>query len=566
MRKLPNPLVIMISLVLFTILVALWIIFAPTAVGGQASYVMVRGNSMNPGFHTGDLTIVKAAPNYYVGDIVTYYEPQTKAKIIHRIIAVEQDRYVLKGDNNSWIDPFRPTREEIVGKLWIHAPKVGNAILWLRLPLNMAFIVGIAGVLMIGTNKQPNKKEKRKNRSPEGGAGGGSASGLEMALYILGFFTLASLALTIYSFLQPVTRAADDVTYEQTGVYYYSAAMPPGIFDTEMLHSGEPVFTKLTCSIIVGYSYNITGPLQDVSGTQQLNLRVTDAGSGWGRTIPLKPGVFNGSSYSNTATVDLCQAQALVDSVGEKTGFHPNTTLTVSSQIAVSAKAGGKIVYDTFDSDLVFQFDDVHFYLVGGAGSDPLQSSKIGTLTSTATQPNTLKVLGFEFKIMKMRTLGVEWLGMSLLGLLIVGIYVFVTAQNDPETLIRLQYRALLMDVHDRGFENTAALIDVTAIADLARLAERQNCMILHMTRGRLHLYFVQSEGTTYRFVSGETRSAGSDLTFKSEILPGAANQSREHAISQLTKDGYLQVSSIPKKVRLSYDEPLQPLGQDDQK
>jgi hypothetical protein len=109
-------------------------------------------------------------------------------------------------------------------------------------------------------------------------------------------------------------------------------------------------------------------------------------------------------------------------------------------------------------------------------------------------------------------------------------------------------------------------LIDVTAIADLARLAERQNCMILHMTRGRLHLYFVQSEGTTYRFVSGETRSAGSDLTFKSEILPGAANQSREHAISQLTKDGYLQVSSIPKKVRLSYDEPLQPLGQDDQK
>ena len=556
----------MISLILGVILVALWIAFAPLKIGGQASYVMVIGNSMEPGFHRGDLAIVKPSPAYRVGDIVTYNEPQLRAKVIHRIIAVEQDRYVLKGDNNSWIDPYHPSREEIIGKLWIHAPKIGNIFQWLRLPLNLAFMVGIGGVLMIGTNKQQNKKEKRKNRSPEGGAGGGSASGLEMVLYILGFFTLASLALTIYSFLQPTMRAADDITYKQTGVYYYSAAMPPGIFDTEMLHSGEPVFTKITCSIIVGYSYNITGPLQDVTGTQQINLRVTDAGSGWGRTIPLKPGVFNGSSYSNTATVDLCQAQALVDSVGEKTGFHPNTTLTVSSQIAVSAKAGGKIVYDTFDSDLVFQFDDVHFYLVGSGDSDPLQSSKIGTLTSTATQPNTLKVLGFEFKIMKMRVLGVEWLGMSLLGLLIVGIYVFVTAQSDPESLIRLQYRALLMDVHDRGFENTAALIDVTAIADLARLAERQNCMILHMTRGRLHLYFVQSEGTTYRFVSGETRSAGSDLTFKSEILPGAANQSREHAISQLTKDGYLQVSSIPKKVRLSYDEPLQPFGQDDQK
>jgi hypothetical protein len=58
--------------------------------------------------------------------------------------------------------------------------------------------------------------------------------------------------------------------------------------------------------------------------------------------------------------------------------------------------------------------------------------------------------------------------------------------------------------VYDRGFESILPVIDVTSIDDLAKLAERQNAMILHMTRDFLQYYLVQSEGTTYRYVISE--------------------------------------------------------------
>src|SRR5215217_7406500 len=127
MRK-SSPLSTVINFVLFAALAAIWIAFAPTTVGGQASYVVVNGNSMEPAFHRGDLVIVRAASTYRVGDIVTYRNAELKAFVIHRIIATEQDHYVFKGDNNSWIDTYHRIREELIGKLWIHIPKLGKAM------------------------------------------------------------------------------------------------------------------------------------------------------------------------------------------------------------------------------------------------------------------------------------------------------------------------------------------------------------------------------------------------------------------------------------------------------
>ncbi len=85
---------------------ALWYVFAPTKLGGGASYVMIDGNSMEPTFHAGDLVILTKAPVYNVGDIVAYKDLKLNAFIIHRIIEYEDGHYVLKGDNNAWIDPF----------------------------------------------------------------------------------------------------------------------------------------------------------------------------------------------------------------------------------------------------------------------------------------------------------------------------------------------------------------------------------------------------------------------------------------------------------------------------
>jgi signal peptidase I len=513
---------------------------------------------MEPGFHRGDLVIVQTASNYGVGDIVTYNDSKLGANVIHRIIKVEQDYFILKGDNNSWIDAYHPTRAEIVGKLWIHIPKLGKTMEWLRTPVNMALITGIlGGILMVGKKIQPDQHGKRK-RKPSAGSPGW----FEMALYTLGFLTLVFIGLSIYSFSRPITRTADDIKYEQTGIYYYSATSPVGIFDTEIIHSGDPIFTKLTCSIIIGYSYNITGPLQEVSGTQQLTARIVDEQSGWQRTIALTPATaFSGTSYSTTAPIDLCQFQSLVNTMGEETGFLPRTTLTIISQMAITAKTGGQNLYDSFDSNLVFQFDNVHFYMAkNNGGIDPLQSSKNGVIANSNMQANTFKFLGFEFKVLSLRILGMGGLILSLLSLLILGWYFFNATQRNPETLIRIKYGALLMDVYDRGFENISSVIEVASMDDLAKLAERQNAMIMHMTRDFVDYYFVQSDGTTYRYVSSESRNRQTNHTERHEIPqvnipPNDANQSRENASNQTTQNEHLQANVTPKKIVLSYDK-----------
>ena len=99
-------------------LVLAWVFLAPTKIGGQASYVMIQGHSMEPKFHSGDLVLVREAASYQIGDIVTYWDDSMAAYTIHRIIDIKQDRFILQGDNNSWIDPVYPSQEEIIGKLW----------------------------------------------------------------------------------------------------------------------------------------------------------------------------------------------------------------------------------------------------------------------------------------------------------------------------------------------------------------------------------------------------------------------------------------------------------------
>src|SRR6266496_6188934 len=95
------------------------IAFAPLQLGGQAAFVIVNGNSMEPLYHRGDLVILRTADDYQVGDIVTYRHPQI-GPVIHRIIGRDAERFVFRGDHNNFIDPYRPIRSELIGKSWIY--------------------------------------------------------------------------------------------------------------------------------------------------------------------------------------------------------------------------------------------------------------------------------------------------------------------------------------------------------------------------------------------------------------------------------------------------------------
>jgi signal peptidase I len=101
---------------LLVALIPLWWFIAPVQLGGSISYINVRGISMEPTLYSGDLLVMRAQDRYEVGQIVAFRSDMGGAIVVHRIVDQIEGRYILKGDNNSFLDRYTPTADEIVGR------------------------------------------------------------------------------------------------------------------------------------------------------------------------------------------------------------------------------------------------------------------------------------------------------------------------------------------------------------------------------------------------------------------------------------------------------------------
>lgn len=103
----------------------------PSQWGGNTTYVVVQGTSMQPGYHTGDVVIARASDDIDVGDVVVYAVPDDSTGagklIMHRVKSIEPDgRFVIQGDNRDTPDQFDIYAKNIVGVERVHIPKVGT--------------------------------------------------------------------------------------------------------------------------------------------------------------------------------------------------------------------------------------------------------------------------------------------------------------------------------------------------------------------------------------------------------------------------------------------------------
>jgi len=540
-----------------------WVVFAPIRLGGQATYVIVNGNSMEPNFHLGDLVIVRQENTYQVGDIVVYRSAELKGFVFHRIIGLNLDHFVLKGDNNSWTDSYQPTQSELLGKLWIYIPKAGNIVKWLRTPIVMAALAAVVGivllVILMASSKRGQTMNKRigqespgkvrtwvdKNfatrfkgivfpklsRQRQSGAITSAATLpqgsslphdkqlrelgplIEALFFILGFVALAALVLGIFAFTHPIWQeVADNVEYQQTGMFSYSTTAPAGVYDTTSVSSGDPLFPKLNCEVNLQFSYFLSGDqLQGLAGTHQLTAIIQEKSSGWQRTLPLESQTaFSGNTFVTLADLDLCQVEAIVADMEEATDLHSSSySLVIDPHVAIGGQVAGRDLQAAFDPALVFQFDQVHFYLYqGNETTDPLNPSETGIIEGTRQALGTFSLFGLGLQVGESRVLALVGLGLSLAGLLVIGLFVASRTQRSQEALVQVKYGPMLVDIQDRMLESSLPAIDVMTMDDLAKLAERNNSVILHQARGMIHYYFVQGDRITYRFALSEDGSS----------------------------------------------------------
>lgn len=490
-------------------LIGIWLAFAPAKLGGYTSYVIINGASMEPGFHTGDLVIVRKAIDYKVNDAVAYRDQQLQADVFHRIIAFDQDRFILKGDNNSWIDPYHPLKQDLIGKLWLHFPKLGKAVSWARNPYNLAAIAGtLGGLFMLSLLVRRPAHRKKNGEKPVMGKG---VSGFfTLPVVILLILAVAFLVFGVVAFTRSLSRPVQTYAYIQSSRFSYSAPVSSEIYDSDQIDTGQPIFTKLTCSLTVKAQYQLIGDnLNNVIGSHQLYARIIDDQSGWARTLVLQPeSVFNGSTVSTSTEIDLCQVQHMISEFEQNTGFRPGSlTLAIVSQINIVGELSQLPLSDTFTHRFDFKFDSVRFYLAAGSGSnaDPLSKEVQSILTNPNVEPNTFDILGIEIPVWLFRWFCAAGFTACLAALVVSGWIYYDQARRSQGAKIQITYGSLIVEVYDRFIGSVAPVMDVTSMAELVKIAERQNTMILHTMRKdrytAIHYYFVLTSEATYRFV-----------------------------------------------------------------
>ena len=112
----------------------------PQSLGGNAGYVLVSGQSMEPRYHTGDLVLVERKHGYHAGELIAYRvpkgDPMAGAQVIHRIIGGDAKHgFIVRGDNRTAPDVWRPKPQDIVGAKALRLP---NAIVVLQYPAGAA--------------------------------------------------------------------------------------------------------------------------------------------------------------------------------------------------------------------------------------------------------------------------------------------------------------------------------------------------------------------------------------------------------------------------------------------
>ena len=506
---------------LLVLLAAGWVLLAPVQLGGQATYLTTDGTSMLPAYHTGDLVVLRRAAEYQVGDVVAYLDPHI-GRVFHRIIAQHGDRFLMKGDNNTFVDAYHPTSADVLGRVWVHVPALGSALMTARQPPVAAGLVDGASMLALVTAVPPRKRrrfwhrrapDEAPDRPPSGGASTGVLGGSgHLLVTLVATLGLVSAILAAVAFSQQLQRSTSaTVSYQQDGTFHYTATVPAGVYDSPAVTSGEPAYLSLTKKLTVGFDYHLTStPPADVIGTASLTAVVT-AADGWSRSFVLRPSTtLSGAAVSLGGVLDLTAIQSAIAKYVALAGL-PTTgppgsfVVRLEPDISVTGSVGGAPLTDEFRPQLSFILTPLELQPPAPprqGDPDPYAPTATGSTTRSTLATNTVPLLFVSPTVSTLRTVSVAGLVIAVLLLIVLLVLLRRAGRADEPARIAGKYGDLLVTLRGSRLGRSDLMFDVASIEDLVRVAEREGRMILHETQGRVHTYHVQDADVTYRYTT----------------------------------------------------------------
>lgn len=485
---------------------------------GSLNYVATVGASMEPRLHQGDLALVRTSDTYQVGDVVAYHSDLLDTVVLHRIVERSDDRLVTKGDNNPWLDRDEPTPDELIGKLMVRIPRGGMVLGWLGDPA--ALLAAAVTVPLVrragrrhdrhhlGKRTTPVAGDRKAGPPPPGGSGG---QGPKAVLLAAAAGLVVSIALGGLAFTRSSERPhADAVSYTQRGSFAYLAPSDGPVYDGGALATGDPVFLRLVPAVDLSFTYRLESTAERaVAGTVGLWAEIADAG-GWHRSVELSaPQAFEGDETEVRTTLDITRLQGVIAEVESLTGVRGSYTVAVVADVRIGGTVVGQELHDSFSPELVFHLDPLQLrpaWTAGGdlaAANDATQPSQGGSLTRPGTEARQLSLFGRSLSVADARLVSIV---SGVLFALALGIALVVVRPfgRDEVSRIRARHGHRIVHVGAPGVEAYRAIVEVTTIDDLVRLAEQYGCLILHHEFDGTHSYRFQVDQTLYRYAIGD--------------------------------------------------------------
>ena len=499
------PRTVRISVVLALVLSVVWL-FWPLALGGGTTYLATHGVSMEPGFHAGDLAILRTADRYAVGDVVAYRSKNLNDTVVmHRVVSADVDGFVTQGDNNAWLDPDKPSRDEILGRLFLRIPRGGIALDAVASPGALAFVV--CGLLLVaGRAHQPRARRHlraARRRVAHRTAAMSMPTRSLARQTALGAGAVALVALVGGSVLLVLPSTQTDtrtLQVTQQGQFSYTGAAEQGTtYPSGVVETGDTVWTKLARQVTVSFTHTVMGPhLTELQGTLRLDVSVT-AADGWtavvtqGPVAPLDTG--NGTA---TVTVEPAAAAALLSRhYAEIGGVGGGSSLTVNPVVELTGLAEGRSFTAGSPAGLPFTLAAESLQPVGDAETDLAPIAKTD-VTIEEVVPRTIPVLDLRVPIDVARLVAAGVFAVALL-VLAAGTWIGRPRRGDAADQFIVRHADRILPV--AAFSPGPTVFDVADAESLHRVAERFDTVVLHHAADDEDVFVVRDADATYRFV-----------------------------------------------------------------
>jgi len=334
----------------------------------------------------------------------------------------------------------------------------------------------------------------------------------------------AFLLLGAFAYSQPAERATSrEAAYEHSGIFSYGGLAPiPWLYDDDRVTTGDPLFRQLSNSLEVSFAYRFTSTSpHDIRGSYNMAAVISDT-AGWKRTVPLQETTpFEGDAVTLTGILDLDNIQQTINNLEAETGLkRDHYEVAVVPQVQAAGAIAGQALNETFAPRLGFRIDPLQLQMLpaGPREPDPRTPTQTGTAEIARIEPNTLSILALKLNVADARRLTALGICLSLMAGLFFGWRVWKRMGEDEPSRIRARFGDQIVDVREGPPARGAKTVQLTAIEDLAKIADRLGSVIHHERHNDTHVYSVLYGDISYRY---QTASGPAERRRAAMEVPG---------------------------------------------